>query len=282
MEPLDLVNFAALILLGAGFFWRGRKAHVLRSTGWLMLGLYWLTRAPGYLAEDDLFNALGAAMALPVFGFLAYHEFFSYNWHDEYPPLRFVTGAMFIAGMGYFLLDNIPALSRALIETVARQSVWLANLGGYDFGVGLTDEYGTHLTQSGLPFSIIIVLECTAVQAYFVAGSFLFGCRGSPKKRGLVFAIMLPVIWFVNLARNAMVIVLVHKNGPEYFDFAHNILGKGLSLVALILLILVAFIQVPELYEDINGLFELPWRRGPKHDYMRFVGRLYRDKTGKE
>jgi len=281
MESLDLLNLAGLILLGIGFFWKNRTAHALRSAGWLLLGLYWLTRAPGYLAEDDQFNALGAALALPVFGFLAFHEAMSHKWDDEYPPLRFVAGAMFIAGMGYFLIGNIPALSRALIETVARESVWLANLGGYDFGVGLTDGYGTHLTQFGLPFSITIVLDCTAVQAYFVAGSFLFGCRGNPGKRGLVFAIMVPVIWFVNLVRNAIVIVLVYENGDGYFDFAHNILGKGLSFVALILLVLMAFIQVPELYEDINGLFELPWRRGPKHDYMKFVGRLYRDKSGK-
>jgi exosortase/archaeosortase len=86
----------------------------------------------------------------------------------------------------------------------------------------------------------------------------------------------------VNLFRNAIVIILVHENGFDYFDFAHNVIGKGLSLVSLIILVLVAFIQVPELYEDINGLFELPWRKGPKHDYMKFVGRLYGEKAGKE
>ncbi len=76
---------------------------------------------------------------------------------------------------------------------------------------------------------------------------------------------------------------MVHKDGMEVFDFAHNTIGKGMSLVALILLIIMAFIRIPEMYEDINGLFELPWRRGPKHDYLKFVGRLYGDKyTGKE
>ena len=80
----------------------------------------------------------------------------------------------------------------------------------------------------------------------------------------------------VNLARNAMVIIMVH-NGTD-FDFAHNIIGKTLSLVVLIILILAAFKIVPELYEDINGMFELPWRKGPKHDYLRFVGRIYKEK----
>ncbi len=89
---------------------------------------------------------------------------------------------------------------------------------------------------------------------------------------------MIPTVWLVNLFRNAMVMILVHKQGVDTFDFAHNILGKGLSLVALVILIVAAFLMVPELYEDINGLFELPWRRGPDHDYLRFVGRLYQEK----
>jgi archaeosortase A (PGF-CTERM-specific) len=275
---LETINLAALILLGAGFLWKDNRAHTLRMTGWLLEGIYWLSKVPTYLGEDDQFNALGAAAALPVFWFLAYHESRSFKWHDDYPPLRFITGAMFIAGMGYFFIDHFPPLSNVMVDIVAHQSVWLANLGGYDFRVGELTTDGVRLV--GIP--IIIVLECTAIQAYFVAGSFLFGCRGAPKKRALVFFILVPVVWLVNLFRNAIVIILVHENGFDYFDFAHNVIGKGLSLVSLIILVLVAFIQVPELYEDINGLFELPWRKGPKHDYMKFVGRLYGEKAGKE
>jgi archaeosortase A (PGF-CTERM-specific) len=280
MDILDLVNLSAILLLGAGFLWKDDRAHILRLAGWFLEGLFWLSRVTVYLAEDDQFNALAAATALPIFWFLAYHESKSFGWKDDYPPLRFVAGAMFLVGLGYFLIGHFPPLSRFMIEIVAHQSVWLANTAGYDFAVGAVTDEGAHLI--GVP--ITIVLECTAVQAYFAAGAFLFGCRGDPRKRALVFLIIAPVVWIVNLFRNAMVIILVHNNGAEYFDFAHNVLGKGMSLAALIILVLVAFIQVPELYEDINGLFELPWRKGPGHDYMRFVGRLYREKNtpGKE
>ena len=280
-QAIEILNFAGLLLLGAGFLWKDRNAHVLRMLGWVIVGVYWLLRAPYYLGEDDQFNALGAGLALPIFCFVAYHESRSYKWNDDYPPLRFVAGAMFIAGMGYFLIAVIPVLSQLMIGVVAEQSVWLANLAGYDFSVGEVTPESAELI--GVP--IYIVLECTAIQAYFIAGAFLFGCRGDIKKRSTAFFILVPVVWIVNLFRNAIVIIMVHNKGTEIFDFAHNILGKGLSLVALVLLILVAFIIVPELYEDINGLFELPWRKGPKHDYLRFVGRLYGDKdqnTGKE
>jgi hypothetical protein len=39
-------------------------------------------------------------------------------------------------------------------------------------------------------------------------------------------------------------------------------------------LMLVAFWMLPELYLNINGLFELPWRKGPGHDWRANVGRL--------
>jgi len=223
-------------------------------------------------------NALGAALALPIFLFLAYHEWRSYQWDDEYAPLRFVAGALFITGIGYFIVGNIAEVREFLIETVARQSVWLANLAGYDFGIGaVTSEY-TELT--GVPIQII--LECTAIQAFLVAGAFLFGCRGDRMKRFKTFLLIAPVIYIVNVVRNAIVIILTFNNGPEYFDFAHNYIGKTLSLVTLIILIIVAFVIVPELYEDINGLFELPWRNGPNHDYLQFVGRIYKEKEEDE
>ena len=276
-HAIDIFNFAGLLLLGMGFLWRDRGAHILRMSGWAVVGLYWFSRAPTYLGGEDQFNALGAGLALPIFLYLAFQEYKSYQWDDDYPPLRFVTGAMFIAGMGYFLIQNVPVLSRMMIEIVAHQSVWLANLGGYDFGVGAVGTEGAALT--GVP--IVIVLECTAIQAYFVTAAFLFGCRGDKMKRMASFCIIAPVVWTVNLFRNAIVIIMVYEQGEGVFDFAHNVLGKGLSLIALILLIIVAFVNVPELYEDINGLFELPWRKGPKHDYLRFVGRLYTEKEEK-
>ena len=179
MEILDLLNLAALILLGAGFLWKDRQAHLLRVSGWSLEGLYWLTKAPYYLGIDHQFNALGAAAAFPVFLYVGYQEFQSYEWNDDYPPLRFVAGAMFFAGMGYFLIAVFPPLSEFMIGLVAHQSVWLANLGGYDFGVGEITPESAKLV--GVPISI--VLDCTAIQAYFVAGSFLFGCRGPWKKR---------------------------------------------------------------------------------------------------
>ncbi len=269
----ELLNLISLLLLGIGFFWKDRRCHIARALGWAGLGIYWLTKATPYLAHSDWINGLGSSMAFPIFLFLAYHEWKSYEWDEEYHPLRFVTGAMFIAGISYLLIGNVPIIPKIIIGTVAEHSVWLANLFGYEFWVEGVTSTGAPLGGHGI--NITIVLECTAIQAFLVAGSFLFGSRGDPKKRAVIFALFIPVIYITNLIRNALVMILVADNGIEYFEFAHNSIGKTMSLVVLIVLILIAFWKVPELYEDINGMFDLPWRRKPGHDYLKFVGRLY-------
>ena len=129
----EILNFISLIMLGIGFFWKDRRCHILRMVGWIGLGIYWLSKASPYLAENDWVNGLGAAMALPIFLFLGFHEYRSYKWDEEYYPLRFVTGAMFIAGMAYVIIGNVPIVPEFLIGVVAEQSVWLANLFGYNF-----------------------------------------------------------------------------------------------------------------------------------------------------
>ncbi len=277
---LEIINLIALLLLGIGFFWKDRRCHIARALGWAGLGIYWLTKATPYLSHSDWVNGLGAAMAFPIFLFLGYHEWKSHEWNEEYYPLRFVTGAMFIAGISYLMIGNVPIIPKILIGVVAEQSVWLANVFGYEFWVeGITS---TRAPLGGHETDIVIVLECTAIQALLVAGSFLFGSRGDPKKRAFIFALFVPVIWLTNLIRNALVMILVANNGNDYFEFAHNYIGKTMSLVVLIVLILIAFWKVPELYEDINGMFDLPWRKKAGHNYLEFVGRLYDKKEDDE
>jgi len=93
---------------------------------------------PAYLNAGDPVNSLGAAAALPVFLFLAYHEDLSYRWNEEFQPLRFLaTGAFWAAGI-YFVVDRIPAISSGLIDVVAGSSdgdvFWWRNLPPTSWG----------------------------------------------------------------------------------------------------------------------------------------------------
>src|SRR3989454_827957 len=128
----------------------------------------------------------------------------------------------------------------------------------------------------GDPLGVNIVLACAALQAFAVAASLMLSTRDPWRRKALALAIVLPVTYVMNLLRNVLIISRLSSGDP--FELVHNWYGKTLSLAVLLVLIFVAFRLLPELYLNINGLFELPWRKRPRHDYRKFVGRLSRKK----
>ncbi len=316
----DVLLAAGVALLGFGFFWshladleaylrkRGRSgarwlsrfrngggAHVSLASGWVVFGVFWFLHVWDYANQEDVLNALGAAVALPIFLFIAYHEWLSYKWKEDYEPLRFLGGAAFFASAIYFAFARLPTVAAGLIDLVADQTAVTMNILGYPFVAGSPTCAGIPVSQGGLPIAacpsgeavtvglfrnlpvgspvVNIVLACTALQAYAVAGSLMLSTRDPWRRKALGLAVILPVTYGMNLLRNAVVIYFFGVRGDP-FELVHNWYGKTLSLVVLLVLIFVAFKLLPELYVNINGLFELPWRKAPGHDYRKYIGRL--------
>ncbi|HKZ88688.1 MAG TPA: archaeosortase A [Thermoplasmata archaeon] len=281
---LDAILFAGIILFGVGVFWRDRRAHLARAAAWALFGGFWFAQVPAYLNAGDPVNSLGAAAALPVFLFLAYHESLSYRWNEEFQPLRFLaTGAFWAAGI-YFVVDRIPAISSGLIDVVANHTAFLLNGINPGYGVGAlnlqgntwvwrtnAEEIYAPITRGGKDI-VNIILACTAIQGITITAALVPGTSDPLKRKALVLAILVPTTYVMNLVRN-VVVIHFYVAGDEW-EFVHNGYGKGLSFLVLMVLMLVAFWLLPELYLNINGLFELPWRKKPGHDYRKHVGRL--------
>jgi len=73
------------------------------------------------------------------------------------------------------------------------------------------------------------------------------------------------IIWVGNLIRNIGIIYLVDVQGWD-FDVAHGDLGKGSSFVILLVLAFVTFNLLPEMLDNISGIYDLrnrvpPWER---------------------
>ena len=90
---------------------------------------------------------------------------------------------------------------------------------------------------------------------------------GALKKIGWkrkTFGIIITVIpiYFLNLVRNASVVFLVGANITT-FNIAHNILAKIGALITLIALLFITFKIIPELFDEINCIIDLPKRKGP-------------------
>lgn len=262
----DIPLFISLALLGVRTFWKDRRTHLFGTVGWILFGIFWWTQLPGYVDHSDTFNSFVALFALPVFAFLGYHEYLSYKWDDEYRPLRFVAGATFVAATIYFLVEKTPQLSGPLIKVVSDHSVALLNAFGSNYTSGEPRLLYGELSVSIIPSTVRIVLACTALQAMTVAGSFILLGWESWKRKAAVLTLVLIPIYIVNLSRNALVIYLCDVQGMS-FNLAHGVIGKSISLITLVILVVVAFILLPSLYENIVGILDLPWRKGPKHQY---------------
>jgi archaeosortase A (PGF-CTERM-specific) len=261
--------FLGLILLGIGFFFKGKNtASTLKIVGWGMVAFFWATM-PSFLyfsEGGDVFNAAVCIIGVYVLIYMAYHEWLSLKRNDHVSCLNWIAGGTFLAGIIYFTIENgiVPGLKDWLIEFVAAQSTDLLHL----FGVNASRNQ-TLIIYNNTP--VTIIFACTAIQSMVLfVGMIGALSRVNIKRKALGLLVTVVPIYFLNLVRNAGVVFMV-GSGMFSFELAHNVIGKAGSLLALIVLLFVTFKIVPELYDEIVGIIDLPKRRGPVE---LFIGRL--------
>lgn len=263
--------FLGLVFLGFGFLLKEKNmGSKLKISGWVLFSFFWaLLPCFLYTSEGgDIFNAAVCIIGVYILIYMAYHEWLSIKT-DKYPScLNWIAGGTFLAGIIYFTIDSgiFPELKNGLIKIVAAHSTWLLNR----LGVPATLE-GHYIIYGK---SIEIIFACTAIQAMVL----FIGMIGALSKVNLkrkVFAIAITVIpmYFLNLVRNASVVFLVGGNITS-FNIAHNVLSKAGALITLIALLFLTFKIVPELYDEILCIFDLPKRKGPVENFFaKFLGK---------
>ncbi|MGQ0534524.1 MAG: archaeosortase A [Methanobacteriota archaeon] len=279
--------FLSLALLGYGYAIRGAKKHGFRILGWVLFAAYWPFQAPHFFAIDDPVNGYFTLFGPLFLLYVAYHEWLSLRWREDPRALRWIAGTTFIAATTYFLLYEIPVMTKALIHWTALQTVWML---GWLFGTParVVDGEDIYLTAlGGDTYSVTIILACTAIQSIMIFVGAIATLSASPRAaRFRAYVYTVPVIYFLNLFRNSGIVygyriydfpawfssswdTLLGRTGfhvggvgtAERFDFMHSALGKGGSLVALILIALAVFRTLPELHNNILDIFDLPRRR---------------------
>ena len=278
-----IMLFSSLSLLGISFFLRRKtlikkKANIFAIFGWVIFGIYWLTYVPYYIDILDYVNAGFCGVALPFFVYLGYHEYLSYKWNDDLKEndqnlksLNFMAGAAFFAGTIYFLIDTIPILSGYLIKMVSEQTKFILDSFGYEITTGEIYYNGNGYwfrenkevisvsMKHGTNNYISIILPCTAIQSMMIFFGAIFCTKADKNRKWKALLYTVPVIYVLNLIRNVGVIYLSYEHID--MEIAHNWIGKGGSLIALIIIAYVTFEILPELHENILGLFDLPKRK---------------------
>lgn len=271
--------FLGLILLGAGFFSRREERNIVMAAGWAVFAFYWATQPEFlYYKEDgDIVNAIFCTLGVYFLSYLAYHEYLLYVKREEFQPLTFLAGATFVSGFFYFLIEKLPAVSGALIKTVAEQTVWVMKIMGYDVATGAINHGATITVPVYFNgnHSVQLILACTGLQSMMIFIGVIVALRGvDVRRRFKAFLVTVPTIYILNIVRNMGVIYGVEVLHQTFY-FMHNVVGKAGSLLALIVLAYLAFDILPELYDSISFLFELPKRRGPVERFFRdILGRV--------
>ena len=262
---LPIPLFAGLILLGLGSFLKKEEiSNRLKIAGWGVFAFYWSTQPNTlYFGEgEDFVNAFLCIAGVYVFFYLAYHEWLSMKRKENIGCLNWIAGASAIAGFIYFIIELTP-LASWLIETVAVQSGWLLNIF-----IGNVSVQGTGIYYEGSRI-VNIIFACTAVQSMVIfVGMILPLPKVTLKRKMYGLLITVVPIYFLNLIRNALIVYLV-KDDSSLFFMAHNVIGKGGSLLALVILLFIVIKIVPEVFDEIIDLTDLPKRNGPLENFIK-------------
>ena len=292
----EVLVISSLIILSLGYFFSS-KAHIifgkkfpvkighnLNIIGWLLLGFFWWIQVEHYILINDPANGFFCALAMPFFGYLAIHEYLSIRWNANYEPLRWLAAMTVVAGGIYFFVERVPILSGWLIQIVAEQSIWILNsfdiptsLGNLDYGDGskyyrpASNHEEVQIAIEGDEWrnpdsvSVTIVLACTALQSMIIFVGGVVCTKAPADRRFYAFLATVPAIYLLNLIRNAVVIWLTYEHiwGDETFFYAHGVLGKIGSLIALVFLAIAVFHFLPEMQDSILGVIDLPLRKAP-------------------
>lgn len=271
-QLLTIPLFLGLFLLGTGYLLRNREqASRVKIAGWIAFSSFWAA-APSslYFSEGgDIFNAMVCIIGIYILIYIAYHEWLSIQRKNHPSCLNWIAGGTFFAGIIYFTIDSsvFPELKTGLIRLVVAQSTGVLHL----FGVEASGE-GSVILYNGIP--ITIIFACTAIQSMVLFVGMIGALQGINLKRRLAaLAVTVIPIYFLNLIRNAGVVYMVGA-GLTSFEIAHNIIAKTGSLIALIVLLFLTFKIVPELYDELVCIFDLPKRKGPVENFFsKFLGK---------
>ena len=258
---LNLPLFSGLFLLLGGYLYHtsvlGRKLSI---AGWILFAFYWSVQPNTlYFGEDgDIFNAGLCVIGVYVLFYFAYHEWLSLQRNNEsVGSLRWAAGAASVAGLIYFSIEKTP-LAPWLIQLVAGQSAALLNL----FIGNVTVQEGIHISYGGA-YVVTIIFACTAVQSMVLfVGMILPLSKVDLKRKSMALVMTIVPVYLLNLVRNAGITYLLGTRITD-FNMAHNVIGKGGSLIALLVLLFLVAKIIPEVFDEIISLTDLPKRKGP-------------------
>jgi archaeosortase A (PGF-CTERM-specific) len=195
-----------------------------------------------------------------------------------------LTRGVAVMGLIYLPATTVPALFSTLIETTTSQTDGLIQFLGYDPAV-TTDDRGLRntfvFTTGGQKYETFIVLACTGLGSMAIFAGLIAAVRAPLARKAKAFLVSVPVIWGLNLVRNAFIAIAFGKQwfqvavpqvrmlfgipadeaGLVSFYLADKVIAQSASVVALVLITYPVVRLLPELASVLDdALYVITYR----------------------
>ncbi len=237
----------------------GRHRKYAAIIGWTFIILSLFANLDYYFAENNWLYPLMAALSVPFLFITA-----KYLLREDERAIS-LSRAAAVAFIIYAPFEFIPAVGDWLIGIVVGQIVWVLDL--LRFSVSLADW--NIITRNN--FRVEIILGCTGIQSIAIMLGVAAAVPTDTKQKVLAFLIIAPTIYFLNLLRNAFVIMAYTEQwfpywpeiagngemGYESFFWAHNVIAEITALIILVMIAYGLFSIIPKLGSYADDLYQM-------------------------
>jgi len=249
---LSCIGFLAFLVPG-----RHRKYAAI--VGWTFIVLFLFANLDYYFAENNFLYPFMAALSVPFLVITA-----EYLLKEDERAMN-LSRAAAVAFIIYAPFGYIPEVGNWLISVVVGQIVWILDL--FHFNVGLAD-WNIIIRNS---YRVEIIMGCTGIQSIAIMLGVAAAVPTSTKQKLLAFLIVVPTIYFLNLLRNAFVIMAYTEQwfpylpeiagngepGYESFFWAHNVIAELTALIILVVIAYALFTIIPRLGDLADDLYRM-------------------------
>jgi archaeosortase A (PGF-CTERM-specific) len=237
----------------------GRHRKYAAIVGWTFIVLSLFANLDYYFGENNFLYPLMAALSVPFLFITA-----KYLLKEDERAMS-LSRAAAVAFIIYAPFEYIPAAGDWLISVVVGQIIWVLDV--FHFSVSLADW--NIITRNS--YRVEIILGCTGIQSIAIMLGVAAAVPTTTKQKILAFLIVAPTIYFLNLLRNAFVIMAyteqwfpywpaVASNGEtgyESFFWAHNVIAELSALVILVIIAYGLFTIIPGLADYADDLYQM-------------------------
>lgn len=237
----------------------GRHRKYAAIFGWTCIILALFSNLDFYFEENNFLYPVIAALSVPFLFITA-----KYLLKEDERALN-LSRAAAVAFIIYAPFEYIPAAGDWLIGIVVGQIIWVLDM--LHFSVSLA-EWNIIMRNN---FRVEIILGCTGIQSIAIMLGVAAAIPTDTKQKILAFLIIAPTIYFLNLLRNAFVIMAyteqwfpywpeVASNGEtgyESFFWAHNVIAELTALIILVIIAYGLFSIIPKLGSYADDLYQM-------------------------